>query len=154
MTRVAVQFEWRSAGEIRSDGRPVFPSLPVAPGLYRFAFEAPGAVPRIYIGETDELRRRAQHYRTPGPTQRTNVRMNQELLAAIRSGSRVRCAVITTALISLDDGAPLSFDLSRKTGRLIVENAAMAAVIAAREADPVGGPVLMNRPGVGEAEWS
>jgi hypothetical protein len=154
VTRVAVEFGWRSAGEIRLDGKPVFPSLPVAPGLYRFTFEAPGAALRVYIGETDELRRRAQHYRTPGATQRTNVRMNQELLAAIRSGSRVWCAVITTASISLDEGAPQALDLSRKTGRLIVENAAMAAVIAEREADPVGGPVLMNRPGVGEADWS
>lgn len=38
MTEVAVAFEWRPVGEIRSDGRPVFPSLPAVPGLYRFAF--------------------------------------------------------------------------------------------------------------------
>lgn len=154
MTRVAVEFEWRRVGDIWSDGRPAFPALPVAPGLYRFTFESPGAAPRVYIGETDELRRRAQSYRTPGTSQRTNVRMNQELLEAIQSGARVWCAVVTEAFISLNGGASQPLDLSRKTGRLIVENAAMAAILAEREADPLGGPVLVNRPGVGEAEWS
>jgi len=154
MTRVVVDFNWQSAGEISLDGRPVFPALPVAPGLYRFTFEAPGAAPRVYIGETDELRRRAQDYRTPGATQRTNVRMNKELVDAIHGGSRVWCAVITAASISLDGASPRLLDLTRKTSRLIVENAAMAAVIAERESDPVHGPVLVNRPGVGETEWA
>lgn len=30
----------------------------------------------------------------------------------------------------------------------------MAAVVAERDADPVRGPVLVNRPGGGEAEWA
>lgn len=153
MTSVAVDFEWRTAGDIRLDGRPVFPVLPSAPGLYRFSFETPNQAPRVYIGETDQLRRRAQHYRTPGATQRTNMRMHKELVDAIRGGARVTCAAITAAAISLDRGPSRPLDLSRKTSRLIVENAAMAAVIAERLADPVRGPVLMNRPGVGEAEW-
>jgi len=34
-----------------------------------------------------------------------------------------------------------------------VENAAMAAAIAAREADPAA-PVLVNRPGVREDDWA
>jgi hypothetical protein len=153
MTRVAVEFEWRAAGEIQFDGKPVFPSVPVAPGLYRFTFEASGAARRVYIGETDDLRRRVQLYRTPGASQRTNVRMNHELVAAMRAGVLVSCAVITTASLSLDGGESRPLDLSRKTGRLIVENAAMAGVIAEREADPINGPILVNRPGVGEEEW-
>ena len=154
MTEVAVTFEWQSAGEIRVDNRPVFPALPVAPGLYRFTFLTSGAAPRVYIGETDDLRRRAQHYRTPGARQPTNVRMNREIVEAIRAGARVSCEVITQASIALDGGQRKPLELSRKTGRLIVENAAMAAVIGQREADPAGGPILVNRPGVGEAEWS
>jgi hypothetical protein len=153
MTEVVVAFEWRSAGEIRLDGRPIFPLLPSGPGLYRFTFRAPGAPERVYIGETDDLRRRTQNHRTPGTSQRTNVPMNQEIVDAIRVGERVSCAVMTTATIALDGTPHRPLDLARKTGRLIVENAAMAAVIAEREADPVGGPSLANRPGVGEAEW-
>jgi len=154
MTRVSVHFEWQRAGDVGFDGRPVFTSLPARPGLYRFTFEAPGRAPRVYIGETDNLERRARNYRTPGASQRTNVRMNEELVDAIRAGSRVSCAILTEASISLDGGASRILDLSRKTGRLIVENAAMAAVIAEREADVDHGPRLMNRPGVGEAEWA
>ena len=69
-------------------------------------------------------------------------------------GVRVSQATVMGATISLDDGPWRSLDLARKTGRLILENAAIAAVLAEREADPVRGPVLVNRPGVGEAEWS
>lgn len=40
MTRVVVDFEWEAVGAITLEGiRPVFPRLPEAPGLYRFAFE-------------------------------------------------------------------------------------------------------------------
>jgi hypothetical protein len=57
-------------------------------------------------------------------------------------------------MISLDGAPPRPLDLSRKTSRLILENAAIAAVIADRETDPVDDPILINRPGVGEVEWS
>lgn len=79
--------------------------------------------------------------------------MNQELVDALTRGVRVSQATVTGATISLDDGPWRSLDLARKTGRLILENGAMAAVLAERETDPVRGPVA-NRPGVGEAEWS
>ena len=155
MTRVAVEFEWQPVGEVTLvDGKPRFPSLPRAPGAYRLAFLVPDAAARVYIGETDDLRRRAQNYRTPGPTQRTSLRMNRELVDALARGVRVSQATIMGATISLEDGPWRSLDLARKTGRLILENAAMAAVLAEREADPVRGPVLVNRPGVGESERS
>jgi hypothetical protein len=80
--------------------------------------------------------------------------MNRELVDALARGVRVSQATIMGATISLEDGPWRSLDLARKTGRLILENAAMAAVLAEREADPVRGPVLVNRPGVGESEWS
>ncbi|HEX7948876.1 MAG TPA: hypothetical protein VF494_00900 [Candidatus Limnocylindrales bacterium] len=80
--------------------------------------------------------------------------MNEEMVAALRAAVSVTVAVITTASLSIDGGPPRALELSRKTGPQIVENAAMAEVIAERESDPVRGPVLMNRPGVGEAEWS
>ena len=55
------------------------------------------------------------------------------------------------------DGSPdqsVQFLIERHGRDSIVENAAMAAIIAEREEDPMRGPVLINRPGVGEAEWS
>ena len=155
MTRVAVEFDWQPTGEVTLvDGKLRFPPLPHAPGTYRRAFHVPGTATRMYIGETDDVRRRAQHYRTPGPTQRTSLRMNQELVDVLTRGVRVSQETVMAATISLNDGPWRSLDLGRKTGRLIVENAAIAAVLAERAADPVNGPVLINRPGVGEAEWS
>lgn len=155
MTRVAVEFEWQPIGEVALvDGKLRFANLPRTPGVYRLAFHVPDVAARVYIGETDDLRRRAQNYRTPGPTQRTSLRMNQELVETLARGVRVSQDAITDATISLNDGPWGSLDLARKTFRLMLENAAMAAVLAERKADPVRGPVLVNRPGVGEAEWS
>lgn len=149
-----VEFAWHVAGPIRLESRrPVFPSLPEAPGLYRFAFEWRDRPTEVYIGETDRLRRRAQHYRTPGVSQPTNVRMNEELLRALSEGTTVVCSIVTAATVFLDAGPGSVLDLGRKTSRLIVENAAIAATLAERERDPRNGPVLMNRPGVGEADW-
>jgi len=44
-------------------GKLSFPLAPEVPGIYRFDL---GEL--VYVGETDRLRRRFQHYRTPGPT--------------------------------------------------------------------------------------
>ena len=39
----------------------------------------------LYIGETDSLNRRFQQYRTPGPTQTTNIRLNLLMRKIIKS---------------------------------------------------------------------
>jgi hypothetical protein len=155
MTRLSVEFDWRLVTEVGfADGKPEFSALPTTAGVYRLTFHTPGGAPRVYIGETDNLRRRGRNYRNPGPKQRTSLRMNKELVAALTAGVRVSHAIVVGPTISLDGAPSRPLDLSRKTSRLILENAAIAAVIADREADPVNGPILVNRPGVGEAEWS
>ena len=78
--RVTVDFSWRDVGTIAAEGgRLRFPTVPDAPGIYRFDLGD-----RIYIGETDRLRRRFQHYRTPGLSQTTNVRLNAAILPLLR----------------------------------------------------------------------
>lgn len=153
MTRVTVQFAWRPAGVLGlRGGLPAFSPLPNDPGLSRLTFEWSDRPAGVYIGEAVELKRRGQHYRTPGKREKTSQRVNKELIAALSARVQVSIAVITKAELILDDASPVPLDLERKTSRLIVENAAMAAVIAARAADP-SAPILLNRPGVGEAEW-
>jgi hypothetical protein len=151
--RVTVEFEWVPIGQVGLEaGRLVFPPLATAPGLYRFVFEPGTGQRRVYIGEASDLARRAQHYRTPGASQRTNVRVNAELRAAIDRGERVEVSVIVVARLELD-GIPVpGFDMSRKTSRLIVENAAMAEVLS-REPSDERYAALINRPGVGEDGW-
>lgn len=142
MSEVSVRFVWRDVGAVAVDvaGRPVFPPLPAEPGLYRFRLV--GAIgTSAYIGEASDLRRRAQHYRTPGLTQPTNQRMNARFREHIAAGGRVEVAIVTTAELVID-GRPRTLDLGRKASRLLIENAALHAVPDAES--------LENLPGIGD----
>lgn len=76
--KATVEFQWITIGEVRFDeqGKLEFPRLPSSPGAYALRFAGAGA-PTKYIGETDNLQRRVSQYRTPGPSQLTNIRLNQ-----------------------------------------------------------------------------
>lgn len=100
----------------------VFPALPKAAGIYRLTFSGLSDHPRIYIGESDNLRRRAGHYRNPGPTQQTSQRIHHELLAHLAAGGTVTMAVATSAEI---DGRSAVLPLARKTARVLTEHAAL-----------------------------
>ena len=155
MTRLTVSFERRLVGLVALDSsrRLVFPTLPEAPGLYQFSVEDQGGSSGVYVGETDTLRRRAQHNRTPGARQPTNLRSNAELAEALGRGVRVGVAVVTAATLDLDDASPRALKLDLKSNRLIVENAAIAAIGAACDESPGSAPHPLNRPGVGEDAW-
>ena len=71
---VAVASRWRRIGSVRrdSDGRLVFPRTDQVQGVYRLRLRGT-PTEWHYVGETDELRRRFQHFRAPGfgqPTKR------------------------------------------------------------------------------------
>ncbi|HEY3355360.1 MAG TPA: hypothetical protein VGQ83_19075 [Polyangia bacterium] len=158
MTTLAVTFYWRQAGRVALDARGglVFPSLPAVPGLYRFWIESDPR-PGVYIGEASDLRRRMQHYRTPGPSQTTNVRLNMLLKDAIGGGSVVSVWILTEAEMRLDAEEPQPLDLNRRNGRLIAEQAAITATAIEDVSDLDGPPVyprLLDRPGVGEDEYA
>lgn len=137
---VTVKATWREGGPILLDaqGGIAFPELPRAPGAYRMTLTgAPGqGKPRVYIGETDLLQRRMAHYRTPGPTQSTNIRMNDSLRKHLSSGGVASMAFIADALFRAadDDQSPVPLDLSRKAARRLVENAALVSAYLARDA--------------------
>lgn len=122
MTRVAVsvEFEWLPIGEVQlEDQRLRFPTVADVPGAYRFELTE-----RVYVGETDRLRRRFQHYRTPGPSQSTNLRLNALIRERLAVGEIVQVHTLTTARV--DTGCGLRpLDLATKPARLLVENAAL-----------------------------
>lgn len=128
---VRVRMSWQQAGEIGlgADGRLVFPVLPRVPGVYRISLsDAPGQdVPSVYIGESDNLRNRANGYRNAGPTQQTNLRMRSELIAHLRRGGRITIAVVTSATVDAL-GESSGLPLSRKSARVLAEHAALALV--------------------------
>jgi hypothetical protein len=159
MTRFAIDFDWQDAGPVMLDPaeRLLFPTLSTSPGLYRFWIDGGEERPSVYVGEAAHLRQRMQHYRTPGPTQPTNLRVNALLLAALQSRRLVSVAIILQVSVSLDGTDPRNLRLDRRNARLIAEQAAIAAIQIEELKGPVDGrlirPTLLDRPGVGEAEY-
>jgi hypothetical protein len=75
--KVTVDFEWRRAGFMQADseGKLQFPKLPFDPGIYVFRL-LDSEASSIYVGESDNIVRRAAHYRNPG-TQPDNQHQNE-----------------------------------------------------------------------------
>lgn len=136
---VRVAFQWSSAGVVMLDagGRPAFPPLEGEPGLYRLLLTGgvAGLRPRVYIGETDNLRRRlSTNYRSPGQSQQTSLRVNALLRSHLAAGGQVDLATATAATVHLhDDEHPL--DLQRKAARLLAESAALVLAHVTADAD-------------------
>lgn len=138
---VRVQLRWLDAGIVTLDGggKPTFGRLEEAPGLYRMTFTLTAADvrPRVYIGETDSLRRRLSgNYRNPGARQQTSLRINALLREHLAAGGRVDVALATMATLWLD-GVERPLDLTRKAGRLLAENAAPVRAQVTDDADIV-----------------
>ncbi len=118
-----VGFEWQAAGAVTLDGagQPLFPSVPAKPGVYRLALGRTTTGSRsIYVGESNDVRRRMRNYRNPGSTQQTSRRVHGLLLEVLGSGGSVELAVAFD--VALDGNA---LDLSTKPARLLAENAAL-----------------------------
>jgi hypothetical protein len=70
--------------------------------------------PRIYIGETDNLRRRLSgNYRNPGSGQQTSLRINALLREHLAAGGEVALAAAAAATVWLD-GEEQALDLGVK----------------------------------------
>jgi hypothetical protein len=106
---ITVSFDFTKIGKVSLEGGKLrFPKAPEAPGIYRFEIRD-----RIYVGETDRLGRRFQHYRTPGISQPTNVRLNESIRAALNDGLEVFVSTIEAAKINVE-GIESNLDLSKK----------------------------------------
>lgn len=123
---LTVSWDWQPVGQISvSDGMIVFPEIPTVAGIYRFTFlDASGGRTGVYVGEADQLRRRFQHYRTPGPSQTTNLRMNPLMIETVAQSGRVNVEIITQAHVRAGDDTVQELDLTWKTARILVERAA------------------------------
>lgn len=125
---VTVELEWSVAGPIKLvDERLDFPrDLPIGPGLYRFRLLGLHEV-SVYIGEAMNLRRRADHYRLGNENQRTNRRLNGELLAHLAAGGTIEMSLALSGQVNAN-GESRPLELGRKMTRLLAENAALHAV--------------------------
>ncbi len=123
---VGIGFTWHPLGRVVLDERHwlVFPNAPAEPGLYRFTIRKAGKTAR-YIGESENIQRRFAHYRNPGPTQATNIRLNERFLADLAGGADIAVAVATEGFhLNRGDG-PIAPDLRIKSVRLLIESAAL-----------------------------
>jgi hypothetical protein len=125
--KIGLDFQWNDAGDVRLDirGKPEFPKLSVKPAVYAFRFIGQDGT-TLYVGEADNLQRRAAHYRNPGPTQQTNIRLNERMRAHLASSGRITMHLVTTARIEID-GTSAESDLTSKFARRLLENAALLA---------------------------
>jgi hypothetical protein len=124
-SRLCLVYSWTEVGRVVVDADKLrFPTVPDAAGIYRFELGD-----RWYIGEADRLRRRFQHYRTPGPSQSTNLRLNALMRQLLADGPGIVVSTITSVNVEID-GRALPLDLAYKDARLLVESAALVAARA------------------------
>ena len=126
MTELELTFEWQHLGDLSLDGsgRIVFPKATLRPGLYRFDVESQSGC-QSYVGETDQLDRRFQHYRTPEPTQATNIRLNRTISDSLREGGTVRLSILEEPARLFLNGKSVAPDLRAKAVRVLFECASL-----------------------------
>ncbi|GLP88066.1 hypothetical protein [Tritonibacter mobilis] len=124
-TRAIVEFQWHEIGAIlREDGELRFPEVAAEAGLYRFRLLSK-AGDKSYIGETANVRRRFAHYRKPGPSQATNLRINSAFLEHLAAGGTIFVDLIKHgATVDTGDGSSFA-NLADKVTRRLLENAAL-----------------------------
>ncbi|MDX3188632.1 hypothetical protein PV458_09535 [Streptomyces sp. MN03-5084-2B] len=138
---VRVRMAWQKPAHVVLDevGGLAFPDLPRAPGIYRLTLSQPaghGGRLRVYVGESDNLRKRSSQYRRPGPTQQTSRRIHHKLRNHLHGGGTVTIAVATAATITAR-GESHELSLARKTARVLAEHAALALIYLDGDAEVI-----------------
>jgi hypothetical protein len=141
MAESKVHCWWQPAVQVAlADGMLVFPRVPNAPGVYRFTLSGPAGT-RVYVGESQRLPGRFQHYRTPGgpgEQRTTKFRLNRLMLDALTAGGRVTVEIATQAEAVAGDGTRAALNLSQKADRHRAERAVEAA-------ERASGAALLNK---------
>lgn len=129
---LTMAFNWHPVGAVSlgEQQKIRFPKSGAQPGLYRFEIISADG-PIQYIGETDQLSRRLQSYRTPGSSQATNLRLNALLVKHLERGDRISLSAITEGVTISCAGREHHVDLFVKSERVLLESAALLNARAA-----------------------
>jgi hypothetical protein len=125
----ALRLRWKAVGSAAkgSDGKVKFPTLSTEPGLYRFRIWKQDGSKAVYVRESDNLQRRFSHYRNPGPTQETNLRLNALFMEVISNGGNIEIDVVTDQAWIIWSDVDKQADFSRKSVRRLFENFILSA---------------------------
>ncbi len=128
---IALACEWRSAENgpgipyhFPEKISPHFRSNWSRPAVYRWRIfqHQSGDLRRLYIGETQRLRDRANGYVNPGPSQKTNQRLNAEFEQELRNEYKIALEVQEFEPFNLEGFAISMLDLRDKPVRRFLEN--------------------------------
>jgi hypothetical protein len=128
---VKVMFEWEAVRQSEAEEY-VFPEpitefmnrLYKRPAIYRWIIERTNTDDEMlmYIGEAVRLcPDRLSGYITPGPTQQTNLRLNQQFHECIACGGRIRLEILKMTGAFVNDLDLTEKDLSRQDIRRLIE---------------------------------
>jgi hypothetical protein len=128
---VKVMFEWETVRQSEAEEY-VFPKpitefmkrLYKKPVIYRWIVERTNADDEMvmYIGEAARLcPDRLSGYVAPGPTQRTNLRLNQQFHEYVAHGGRIRLEILKMTGAFVNDLDLTERDLSRQDIRRLIE---------------------------------
>ena len=120
----SVELIFGQCGAVSLDdqGRLKFPQIQSVPGIYRIRIRIRGKE-SIYIGESDNLRRRFGNYRNPGPSQKTSLRIGGILTKALEGGAQISVSCVTKDAFVRRGNQRSPLDLSSKVVRCLLENA-------------------------------
>ena len=125
--RCSLRLRWKPRGKVSIDekGKLRFPLMDEKPGVYRLRLRSVEGVESNYVGQSDNLRRRFFHYRNPGPTQATNLRLNRLIRELLAFGGEASVAIPSEVWIEAEQGNARA-DLSRASLRQLFERSALA----------------------------
>jgi hypothetical protein len=96
-------------------------------GVYRWGIYKRDSLIKAYVGEGWNLAKRIPPYLKPGPSQKTNIRVHEELESAVAAGYRVRLEILTIRRpIRINNVTITDSDLQNPHVRLMMENFVLA----------------------------
>ncbi len=120
--------QWDDCGDVYLGAKDElqFPELDSLPGVYLFRLDD-GKKTEVYIGETDNMKRRATQYRNPGSSQTTNINLNKIMKNNLKSGGRITIYLMNLMTVEVD--GRIIGGLDDKYVRRFLENAAILHAI-------------------------
>ena len=126
-TRISLAFNWKQLGQVSLgvNKKLDFPCMSLdKPCVYRIDIKGSKGC-EVYIGEAVKYNQRMRGYQSPGPTQRTNQRMNDNITEALQSNGLVSVLMVADGAHLCMNGEDRLVDMTEKHQRVLIENAAL-----------------------------